>query len=198
MPSFEDIVIGTTVEVFLFSVAAGIVYRVWGGVLPFPKKHKVLPFQRGVVLNGEEVERVVGPGSCWITPKRTLIVCDTRPKPFQLAGLELVAADGVAIRLSLGVEYQIVDPGSFVTRSSDPYAAFYVELRQAIHIAAREKSGRNLMNEQDMFVARIKTLVASRSAELGVALTQFDIWEMVALGWVQPPSEIDPETPTIH
>lgn len=198
MASPEDIVVGVTVEVFLAAMALGLIYRVWGGVFPVPKKHKVLPFQRGVVLNGEEVERVVGPGSLWITPKRTLIACDMRPKPFQLAGLELVAADGVVMRISLGVEYQIVDPSSFVTRSSDPYAAFYVELRQAIHVAAREKNSRSLMNEQNLFIARIKELVASRSTQLGIALTQLDIWEVVSLGWVQPPSEFPPETPTIH
>jgi regulator of protease activity HflC (stomatin/prohibitin superfamily) len=186
-----EIAAGATVELVLAAVAIGVLYRVWGSLFAVPKRFKVLTFQRGVILKGEEVEKVVGPGSYWITPKRTLVLCDMRPKPFQLAGLELVSADGMGMRLSFGVEYQITDAASFLTRSSDTYAAFYIDLRQAIRIAVREQSSRNLMNETETLTARIREMIADRSEHLGVGLFKLDVWEMVMLGMQREPSGLD-------
>ncbi len=193
-----EIAAGVTVELVVAAVAIGVLYRVWGGLFAVPKKVKVLSFQRGVVLKGEEVEKVVGPGSYWITPKRTLVLCDMRPKPFQLAGLELLSADGMGMRISFGVEYQITDAAAFVTQSSDAYAAFYIDLRQAIHVAVREQSSKSLMKDAEPLTSRIREKVLARSSHLGVGLSKLDVWETMTLGIQRDSSGLDFDTQPIQ
>jgi len=193
-----EIVAGVSVEVILSAMALGLLYRIWGGVFRVPKKHTIFPFQRGVLLNGEDVEKVLRPGSHWIRPKQTLVICDMRPKPFQAAGLEMLAADGMGMRISLGGEYQIDDPTSFVTHSSDAFGAFYVEVRQTLYVVVREQSSNVLVNTQDRLVSRVRELLLPRGKQLGIQMTQLDLWEVVPLGWIRQPPELDSAMPPIQ
>ena len=185
MSSPAEIAAGTAVELFLLALAVGLLYRVWGRFLPVPQKQRVLAFQRGVVLLGESVEKVLGPGSYWITPKRTLLICDMRPKPFQVQSQELLTSDGMGIRVSLGGEYRITAPALFTTENSDAFGAFYLELRQALRVSAGEVTGESLLGNSLLLTDRIKELLVPRAAHLGLEMTQLDVWEIVPVGWLR-------------
>ena len=75
----SEMIIGVVVEIFLLLVALGVLYRIWSGFIPLPRRLVVQAFQRGVVLKRGQVEREVGPGAYWITSKQTLLLCDVRP-----------------------------------------------------------------------------------------------------------------------
>ncbi len=89
------------------------------------------------MLRNGKVEKVLSPGAYWITPKRTLLLCDVRPTPFQVPAQEMLTVDGLAVRVSLGGEYRVVDPALFVTVNRDAfgalmsnYAKFFVSPRE--------------------------------------------------------------------
>jgi len=192
MTSAEDIVVGITVEVFMAAIGLGLLYRVWGKLLPLPKRGTVLAFQRGVVLNSGTVEKVLGTGSYWLMPSRTLVLCDMRAKPFQVAGQEVLTADGMGVRLSLGGEYRVADPAVFLTESTDAFGALFLEVRQALHRAVGESHKDFVLVDRQGLVPRIKELIAPRSAQLGVEVSLLDVWEAVPLGWIVE-SQVGPD-----
>ncbi|WP_433969293.1 SPFH domain-containing protein [Tunturiibacter gelidiferens] len=185
MESPVEMVVGVTVEVFIVAAALGVLYRIWGKVFAVPQRHNVLAFQQGVVLRGGHVERVVGPGHHWMTPKQTLLLCDMRTKPFQVQGQEALTQDGIGIRMSFGCECRIADPSTFVIGSSDAFGACYLELRQAIRAAVGEMSAEAILSGKALFSARVSELLVPKCSQLGIEMTQLEIWEAVPVGWAR-------------
>lgn len=185
MSSPAEIAAGVTVEMFLFALGLGLLYRVWGRIFAVPQRQAVQAFQCGVVLYAGRVEKVLTPGRYWIMPSRTLLVCDMRAKPFQVPAQELLASDGMGVRMSFGGEYRIANPTSFVAESSDAFGSFYLDLRQALHAAVGELSSENVLNGQSLITARVKELLIPRAAQLGIEMTQLEIWEAVPVGWLR-------------
>ena len=182
----EKFAAGVAVEFVLLALALGLLYRVWGKFFAIPQRHTVLPFRLGAVFLRYRFEKALRPGTYWITPKRTLVLCDMRPKPFQLAALELLTADRMGVRMSFGGEYRVVDPAAFLAGSSDSFSAFYLEIRQAVYAAVGELNGSAFLSEQPQITARAKELLVPRAAQLGLELAQLEVWEAVPIGWLRP------------
>lgn len=179
-----EIAAGAAVEVFLVTIAIAVLYRVWGWFFQVPKRQIVQAFRRGVVLRESKVEKVLEPGAYWITPQRRLVLCDVRPTPFQVSAQELLTADSMGVRISLAGEYRVISPALFVSESSDAFAAFYLELRQALRVAAGEMSSHGFFNGQAQLTARMKELLLPRETQLGVEMTKLDVFEAVPIGWL--------------
>lgn len=172
-------------ELLIAAVALGLLYRLWGAVLPIPHRELVLEFQRGVVLRKGVVEKVLGTGTHWISPGRTVVLCDMRKKPFQVSGQHVLSADGMNLRISMGGEYRICDPAAFVIESTDAFSSFYLEVCQALRVAASEFQSEAVLSAQAPVATRIRELVVPRGAQLGMEIAQLDVFETVPLGWVR-------------
>jgi len=129
-----------------------------------PKRQLVQTFQQGFVLRNSKVEKLLS------------------PTPFQVPAQEMLTVDGLAVRVSLGGEYRVVDPALFVTVNRDAFGALYVELRQVLRIAAGELSSKSFFSEQGLLMTRTKELLVPKSAQLGIELTQLEILEAVPVG----------------
>jgi regulator of protease activity HflC (stomatin/prohibitin superfamily) len=186
MSSPAEVAVGVTVELFLAALAVGLLYRVWGKIFRVPQRQTVLAFQQGVVLREGRVEKVLTPGTYWITPKRTLVICDMRSKPFQISAQEMLSADGMGVRMSLSGEYRISDSSLYLAESSDAFGAFYLEIRQAVHRAVKESDNEAIFGEQSLLTSRIKELLIPRATQLGIEMTKLEIWEAVPLGQLRP------------
>lgn len=195
MSTPAEIAVGITVEVFLAALVIGLLYRVWGRIFAVPQRQVVLPFQRGVVLQRGQVEKELSPGTYWITPKRSLLLCDMRSKPFQVPAQELLTSDGMGIRMSLGGEYRVVDPVLFLTQNSDAFGAFFLEVRHALHLAVGELNNEVVLKKRDALIPRIKELLVPRATQLGIEMTQLDVWEAVPIGWSRQVSASRSKTP---
>ena len=180
-----EIAAGAAVELFFVVIALAVLYRVWGWFFPVPKRRVVDSFQRGIVLRDGRVEKVLTPGAYWITPKRTLVVRDVRPTPFHVSGQELLTSDGMGVRVSLAGEHRVADPAPFVTESTDAFASFYLELRQALRLAAGELNSAGFFTGPAQLAARIRELLQPKEAQLGIEMTQLDIFEAVPIGWLR-------------
>lgn len=185
MSSPLEIVAGITVELVFVALAIGLLYRVWGRVFAIPQRRVILPFQKGVLLQATQVVKTLDPGMYWISPKRTLFLCDMRPVPFQVPSIELLTVDKMNVRISLSGEYQITNPASFISQSSDTFAAFYLEVRRAVFTAVGELHSDSFIKEQVLLTDRVKELLVPRSAQLGLEIAQIEVWEAVPLGWVR-------------
>lgn len=137
------------------------------------------------MLLDNTVEKVLNPGAYWITPKRRLVLCDVRPTPFQVLSQELLTSDGMGVRVSLAGEYRVVNPGLFATESSDAFGSFYLELRQSLRHAVGEISSGDFLSGQAQLITRLKDLLLPKSVQLGLEMTQLDIYEAVPIGWLR-------------
>jgi len=185
MSNAADTAAGIVLTIVLAAIFAGTIYRLWSMIFSAPQRQKILAYQSGVVLRGASTEKVLGPGLHWIKPKQTLVLCDMRPRPFQVAQQELIAADGMAVRISLGGEQRIVDAAAFVRESSDGFGTFYLELRQALRIAVADYGGDAIVADTAVLPSRIRELLVPRAAHLGLEIASLDVSEAVPLGWVR-------------
>lgn len=178
MNSPEEIVIGIAVDGSLALIVLGVIYRIWGGTLGFPKPNKIQPFQRGVLMKGEVVHRVLEPGTHWVSPKRTIFLCDTRPKPFQFNSQDVQAAGDAWIRVSMRGATQVVDPARYVTASSDSLATFYTELRRLVTVAAQAQGSYGRAEDTARLAGRARELLEREAEGLGLTVASLDVWEV--------------------
>ncbi len=89
----------------------------------------------------------------------------------------------MVVRMSLGGEYRISDPGSFVTASSDSFGAFYLELRHTMKAAVAELENEITISGHNLLIARINELLIPRATQLGIEITRLEIWEATPIGW---------------
>ena len=181
-----EITAGVAFELFLFAASVLILYRLLSKFVPLPQRQVVPCLRVGVLLRDGIAEKVLQPGSYWVLPKRTLVLCDTRRRPFQIAGQDTVTVDRLNIRISLSGEYRVIDPLAFVTESTDAPSALYLEVRLATSAAVAELSGEHFLNEPFAITQRVKELLAPRAAQLGMEISQLDLWEAVPVGWLRP------------
>jgi len=184
--SGAEIAVGVVVELVLAAIVLSVCFLLFVRIFGGPKRGRVLPFQAGVILDGQRVIRTVGPGSHWIGLRRTLVVCDMRPKPFHIAGVECITGDGLAVRISLGGEYRVGDPAKFISESADAFGAFYLEMRHSLNNALSEMTSSGFLSGHPQIVARMKELLVPKSAHLGIELTQLDLLEAIPVGWLRP------------
>ena len=184
--------------VSLLVLALILIFRFFGKYLPVPRQLRVPPFKTGVFLLENKPERVVGPGTYWVTPKRDILTCDTRPTSYKIQPEDFLTADNFGLRISLTGQYRIADPVAFLTSSSNATAAFFLELTQSLRTATHELSGHNLSFARGTLPARLQQLIAGKSARFGITLESIEVEQFVPLGWLKatiPQTPMPPTTP---
>jgi regulator of protease activity HflC (stomatin/prohibitin superfamily) len=181
MSSGTDLLVGVTVETAFAAIFLGLIYRFWGSALGLPKPNKIQPFQRGVLMKGETVDRVLEPGTHWVSPKRTIFLCDTRPKPFQLNSQDVQVSSDAWVRVSMSGATRIVDPARYVTASADSLATFYTSLRRLLTEAAQAQTFHWRSEDGDMLAERMQKLLEREAEGLGLTVTSLDVWEVLPL-----------------
>jgi regulator of protease activity HflC (stomatin/prohibitin superfamily) len=114
-----------------------------------------------------------------------MVACDVRPTPFHVPGQELLTADGMGVRVSLAGEYRVANPACFITESSDSFAGIYLELRQALRLAVGEMNSGGFFNSHAQLAVRVRERLQPGEAQLGIEMTQLDIFEAVPMGWLR-------------
>ncbi len=190
-----EVVAGVGVEAFIFAMALLVLYRFIGGRFLIPKREIILPNQRGVVVRDDQIVRVAGPGSCWVRPRQRLVLIDARPKPLQIAGVEVIGSDGGIVRLSLSAEYQVADPAVYYSSSANAADAFFVQVRRVINVAARQQKGSALAASPEDFCRRVLYDLEEPAKRLGLAMVNLDVYEALPLGSLRVPDEHEFEFP---
>ena len=180
----------------LFVLFAVLIFRFLGKYLPVPYRLRVPPFKTGVILLNDKPERLVPPGTYWLTPKRTIVTCDTRPTPYKTQTEEFLTGDNFGLRITLTGRYRITDPAAFVTSSSNATGAFFLELTRATRTAVAELSGHNLTFARANLPARIQLLAAAPASTVGITADTIEVTDFVPLGWLKAAMPQVPLPPT--
>ena len=189
MATVLEFLAGTAVEAVIFGVAGGVLYRVWRGAAFLPQRKTLLPFNKGVVLEGERVVKVLDPGSHWIKPGQTIVSVDVRPRPFQMPPRELLTSDRQGLRIRLHGEYKVNNPELFVRESSDGHAALYLSLDREIALAVAESERMEILEIRVSPADRVRERIEPRAAQLGIIITHLEVSELLPIAWMQTASE---------
>jgi len=196
LESVPEIIAGVAVEVVLLGIFAGVIYRFFSGRFLIPKREIVLPNQRGVIVQGDKVVRVAEPGTCWVRPKQRIILCDMRPRPLQMTGLEVMCGKSGVVSLSLSGQYRISDAAAYYTGSSNAGDAIFVELRRSIATAARQQSCSAIAGAPDVFAMRVREVATPVAMKLGLEIFELDIWQALALGRYATTEDVENDDPS--
>jgi|GEM_PF-2444313 len=194
LESLPEIMTGVAVEVAIFALFAGVIYRFFSGRFLIPKREIVLPNQRGVLVEGDRIVRVAVPGVCWVRPKQRIILCDMRSRPLQLAGIDVVSSDNGIVRLTLVAEYRIADAAIYYTRSANANDALFLQMRRALVETARIQTSASITVAPKAFAVTIGDAATPDVAKLGFEIVDLQIVEAISLGWVRQPAADSPHT----
>jgi len=185
MATVVEVLAGAAVEVVILGVAGGVLYRVWRGAHFLPQRKTLLPFNKGVVLEGERVVTVLDAGTHWIRPSQTVVPVDVRPRPFQMPSRELLTHDGQGVRIRLQGEYKIIEAEKFIRESSDGHAAFYLALDREIALSVGEANRAEIFANRGLSTDRIRERIEPHAAQLGILVTQLEISDLLPISWGQ-------------
>ena len=185
MAATSDTLASIGVFLSMLFLAVVIVHRFFGKYLPLPHQLRVPAFKSGVILLNDKPERTVGPGTYWLTPKRTILTCDTRPTPYKLNLEEFLTADNFGIRIALTGHYRITDPAAFLTASANTTGDFFLALAATVRAAVLELSGHNLTFARTTLPERLQQLIAPRIALLGITVDTMEVTDFIPLGWLK-------------
>jgi regulator of protease activity HflC (stomatin/prohibitin superfamily) len=150
----------------------------------------VYEFERGLKYSRGRFVGGVEPGQHWIyAPKTQIRKLDVRPTFVSVPGQDVLTADGVTLRVSLAVEYEIVDPERAVNSVEDYRDALYLTVQLALRdlvggtevddlLSKRAEIGRTLLEQTASALEKFGLRIAS--VELKDIMFPGDLKRMMA------------------
>lgn len=122
----------------------------------------VMDWQRTLLYRDGTLERVLEPGRHKYNARRcTLIEVDMRPRLLHATGQELLTADGLSLRASYAVTWQVEDPVAYTTGAQRPDAVLYAAVQDAARVAVAAHALDELIADRDLLVGHNDEIVAA-------------------------------------
>jgi regulator of protease activity HflC (stomatin/prohibitin superfamily) len=143
----------------------------------------IFEHERGLRYQDGRFREVLAPGRYWFLSGRTTVRrLDVRPRFVTIPGQELLSSDGVSLKISLAVGYEVVDPALAVNGAVDFNGALYSEMQ----LVAREVVGSvdidGLLSSRAQLSERLAELGRPRAEALGLRLTEAGIKDIMFPG----------------
>lgn len=106
---------------------------------------------------------------------------DLRERVADVAGQEVITADGVTLRVNLLVTWQVTDPAKAVSTVGDYARWLYREAQLALRAAAGTRPLEALL-EKESAAADVRKALAKRTAEFGVAVRSVGLRDVILPG----------------
>lgn len=145
-----------------------------------------VPPEAAVLLyrNGELVERLAtgrhvlfkGLGK---TGYRTV---DLREKTAEIGGQEIMTADKVTLRVTLVVNYQIIDPVKSVSAVVDADQSLYREAQLALRSAVGTRTLEALLSDKESVGAELSAALVGRAAQFGAEIRSIGLRDVILPG----------------
>jgi regulator of protease activity HflC (stomatin/prohibitin superfamily) len=143
----------------------------------------VFEYERGLRYQSGRFTGVVNPGAYWILRSFTRIVrIDIRPKNVTVPGQEVIAADGVSLKLTAAARYQIVDPAKAVHAIADYQLGIYTVLQLALRDLVAGRPSESILAARAEINTRFLELTAPKAAQFGIELVDAEIKDVMFPG----------------
>jgi regulator of protease activity HflC (stomatin/prohibitin superfamily) len=146
------------------------------------KRIIILQYQRGVLFSKGVVEKVLDPGPHWITISKSITVIDIRLQTLNVAGQEILTADGLSLKISLAGEYQIGNPERFLLASISATSTLYTYAQQTLRDVVAELSFDTILATRSAINTRMRDLLAPQADTLGLRLLKIEVRDLMLPG----------------
>jgi regulator of protease activity HflC (stomatin/prohibitin superfamily) len=143
----------------------------------------VFEYQRGLVYKKGRFAKILAPGQYLIyRPWTTVRLVDARRRFVTVSGQEVVAADGVTLKVSLAVSFEVVDPAKAVNQVDNYESAFYLAMQIAARSVIGSVSVDDLIEKRLDIAARLTEAAETPVGELGLRLISAEIKDIMLPG----------------
>jgi len=150
--------------------------------------HRGLWYEDGVLI------RVVGAGRHEIPPERKgwkrlpkveLILVDMRERDLTIKGQEILTADKVALRVSIIVQFRVVDPQAALHAVTDYQDRLYSDVQLAARRSLASMPLEEILTNRNRLSEDILNEVKESAATYGVSIGRADVKDLVFPGNLQ-------------
>jgi len=138
----------------------------------------VLDWQRGVVLEKGAVVRTVAAGRHRRHRHETWYVLDVRPRRLVVQPQDVLTSDGLQVKVSLFVKYEIADAAAWLRSAADVdtelYALAQLRLREAVSTVTLD----DLLAGRAQLMDAALAPTAEAAAALGVTLVSLEVRDL--------------------
>lgn len=130
----------------------------------------VMAWQRTLLYRDGTLERVLEHGRHRYDAKRcTLVEVDVRPRLMHVTGQELLTSDGLSLRASFALNWQVIDPVAFTTGAQNSETVLYAAVQDAARAVVAAHPLDALVADRGLLtadLAPIETAVAGLGIEV--------------------------------
>ncbi|RUL81433.1 slipin family protein [Tautonia sociabilis] len=151
--------------------------------------HRGLMYQDGVLVRVLEAGRHVIPRridlGVYRTPLVEVVLVDLRERDLTIKGQEILTADKVAIRISIAVQYRVVDPQAAVHAVASYEDRLYTDVQLAARRSLASMTLDEILTDRNRLSEDIQRDVYKTAGSYGVAINRADVKDLVFPGNLQ-------------
>lgn len=151
--------------------------------------HRGLWYEDGVVLRVLEAGRYELPkGTTWPwkrQPKVEVVLVDVREREITIKGQEILTADKVAIRVSIIVQFRVVDPKAAVHQVANFEERLYSDVQLSARRSLASMNLEEILTNRNRLSEDILSDVKGTAAGYGVAILRADVKDLSFPGNLQ-------------
>lgn len=166
-------------EILIFLLIAGVAYF----LNKLFRRVTVFEYERGLRYEKGKYVKLLGAGSYWYNSYYTTInKIDIRPRHKTIPSQEILSKDGVAIKLSLAANIEVVEPNVAVNSVNNYEEAFYLVLQLALRTVIGAMEIDNLLEKRNELGKKIFEIANKEIEKLGIKLISIDIKDITFPG----------------
>ena len=146
----------------------------------------IFDYQRGLKYTRGHLTRVLGAGEYWVfRPWTRVWAVDVRPRFVTVSGQEVLSADGVTVKISLAVKYEVADAERATSNVQDYQDALYLTLQVALRAIVGSMPIDEVLEKRTELGPRLTEMVAPSAEEIGLRLISVDVKDVMLPGEVK-------------
>jgi regulator of protease activity HflC (stomatin/prohibitin superfamily) len=151
--------------------------------------HRGLWYADGVLVKVIAAGRYLVPRAItfltWRTPKVEVTLVDMRQRDLTIKGQEILTSDKVAIRISIVVQFQVVDPKLAIHAVSNYEDRLYTDVQLAARRSLASMTLDEILTDRNRLSEDIQRDVSKIADSYGVSISRADVKDLVFPGNLQ-------------
>jgi regulator of protease activity HflC (stomatin/prohibitin superfamily) len=168
------------------STALTIIIIVVGGFVAFKfflRTVIIFEYEKGLKYARGRFVRILGPGLHFYPRFFTTITkIDTRPRLVTVPGQELISSDGVNIKVSIAVNFEITDPYAAINKVDNYLNALYLETQLAARDIIANAVIDDVLEKRNEHSTRLLELVTPKVQAFGIKINSINIKDIMFPG----------------
>lgn len=176
MENVIQTILGVVVVVVFVAFLSNIVRNIG-------RRVTVFDYERGLKYVKGRFKSVLEPGQYWYMPLfSTIDKIDIRPRFVSISGQELLSADGITIKVSVAVNFEVIDPALAKNKVMDFEKTLYSEIQLAVREIIGQTEIDAILEGRNEISQRLMEMLETKSKDIGLNLILISIKDIMFPG----------------